>query len=160
MRVYFLLTAAIRRIALVPRQERRDMVRILAAIMVTALGAQAVPALAETVPSNASVPAEAEMPFTEQFASALTRYRNCVLKQVDKQAPGDKSQMVNEAMSACVLSRVELQEQLAADIRASSPVHSEEAALSQAEGALTGIDPMIEAAAAEHTSIVYARVMI
>ena len=134
--------------------------RISAAIMVTALAIQAAPALAETAPSNTSIPAEAEMPLSEQFVSAPTRYRNCVLKEVDAQALADKDRMVREAMESCAIVRSEVQEQLATDIRTSNPAHTQEAALSQAEGALTGIDPMIEEAAAERASIAYARVMI
>ena len=135
------------------------MARIWTAIMVTALGMQIAPALAATAPQTVSVPAEAEMPLTGAFASALTRYRNCVLTNVDGQPLAEKDQMVSDAMASCAIVRGEVQHQLAEDIRASNAT-STEAASNQAEGAMSGIDPMIEAAAAERASVAYARVMI
>tara|TARA_R110000782_G_scaffold167129_5_gene259153 strand:+ start:8208 stop:8609 length:402 start_codon:yes stop_codon:yes gene_type:complete len=132
------------------------MKKVLAAIMVTVLGAQALPALAETA---ASVPAQADMPFTEQFASALTRYRNCVLRQVDNQALTTIEHMTSEAISACVIAHGEVQQQLAADIRAQKRGHTQEVAMRHAQDAMASVDPMIEQAAAERARVAFARVM-
>jgi hypothetical protein len=135
------------------------MTRIWAAIMVTAMGLSATPALAQDPAPTLSGPGAADMPFTDQFASAVTRYRNCVLKSMDGQALTDATTMTRGAMKDCAAYRSEVQQQLAADIAAQNAGHAQHVALVQAEDGVASIDPMIEQAAIERAHMAFARVM-
>lgn len=97
-----------------------------------------------------------ELPLTDQFASLLTSYRNCVLLHVDAAQLGSQQDMAHQAMSACALSRGELQAQLIADIQARQPKISNAVAYRGAQSGMAQVDPMIEAAAIDRAHIRYA----
>lgn len=140
----------------------------LAALLVTMAVVQALPATArEAVPApqtpapqTIAASSVAELPLTQRFASLLTSYRNCVLRQVDRTTQlGDQQEMAQNAMSACALSRGELRSQLIADIRNEQPHLSSALVLSHADTGLEQVDPMIEAAAIDWAHMRYARDM-
>ena len=54
--------------------------------MVTALSIAPLTVQAKGLEMNASAPAHVDMPYTPQFEASVTRYRNCVVMQIDKQA--------------------------------------------------------------------------
>ncbi len=135
------------------------MTRFWAAIMVTAIGIQAAPALAKGAMEPASVQAQIDMPFTPAFGASIDRYRNCVLRAVDAQALTSAATMAGDAMTACAMARTEVQHQLASDIAAQNPRHAQTVALTHAESGMATIDPMIEDAAVERAHMAFARVM-
>ncbi|MGD9812215.1 MAG: hypothetical protein AB7U35_12945 [Sphingobium sp.] len=127
--------------------------------MVTALSFSTAPALAKNA-AIASVHSPADMPFTPAFGASLDRYRNCVLMQVDAQPLTSAAHMASEAMTACAIVRTEVQHQLASDIETQNPHHTQDIALTHAEGGMGIVDPMIEEAAIERAHMAFARVMI
>ncbi len=134
----------------------------LAAILVTMAMSQALPANARTAATPAPQQIalnSAELPLTERFASLLTSYRNCVLRQVDRTQLGEQQEMARTAMSACALSRGELRTQLISDIQNEQPHLSVALVLHHADTGLEQVDPMIEAAAVDWAHVRYARNM-
>lgn len=136
---------------------------VLAAIMVTTLGVQAFPAQARIAAAPKVAPEAVstdDLPLTPRFATLLTGYRNCVLREVDQSVPlSDQKTMAQRAMSACALARGELRTQLLSDIRAQKPQISPALAQRAARTGLDQLDPMIEQAAVDWAHMRYARDM-
>jgi len=134
---------------------------LAAAIMVTALGLQALPAFAQDPAPTLAKPAAStdDLPLTPRFSALLSKYRDCVLQQVDQAPLGDQRVMAQDAMAACALSRGEMQAQLLSDIRAQSPATPQKIALRSAETGMDQIDPMIEESAVDWAHVRYGRSM-
>ena len=133
-----------------------------AMMLVTAIALQPLPLFAHTAKLPVAQPvalAADELPMTARFASLVTTYRNCVLLQVDKGALASHGEMADRAMSACALSRHEVESQLVADIEAEHPKLAPAVATRSAQGGMDQIDPMIESAALERAHARYARDM-
>jgi hypothetical protein len=130
------------------------------ALLVTMIALSPLPASAKSLKAQPVSLTTDELPLTDQFADLLTSYRNCVLMKVDATSSlGAQQDMARQAMSACALSRGELQAQLISDIRAQQPAISNAVALRSAESGMAQVDPMIEAAAIDRAHIRYARTM-
>jgi len=135
----------------------------LATLLVTMIALSPLPASAKSLtkspaPQPVSLATD-ELPLTDQFADLLTSYRNCVLMKVDAETLGTQQDMAHQAMSACALSRGELEARLISDIQAQQPAISNAVALRGAESGMAQVDPMIEAAAIDRAHIRYARTM-
>ncbi|MBO9579760.1 MAG: hypothetical protein J7498_02610 [Sphingobium sp.] len=100
-----------------------------------------------------------EIPATDRFAGLLTRYRNCVLAEVEAAPLGIQETMAREAMAACAISRGELRSQLFSDIREKRPKVGNAVALVSADYGVAQVDPMIEQAAIDWAHRRYARNM-
>jgi hypothetical protein len=128
--------------------------------MVTAFGLQALPALAQRPVATTKVASTTDdLPLTPQFAALLSKYRDCVLHQVDQAALGDQRMMAQDAMSACALSRGEVQAQLLSDIRSQKPAAPQMIAMRSAETGMDQVDPMVEESAIDWAHVRYARSM-
>lgn len=121
-------------------------------------GLSALPASAQTPARPVTISAD-DLPLTPRFATLLTGYRNCVLKQIDQAPLGSQQDMAAQAMSACALSRGELQSQLISDVRSAYPKAASAAAAKAAEHGIDQLDPMIEQAAVAQAHARYARNM-
>lgn len=136
---------------------------LLATIVMTTLGMQALPAQAQQAePAAVQTGATAtdDLPLTPRFASLLSSYRDCVLHEVDEKiALGNQRDMALQAMSACALSRGEMRAQLVSDILRQDPALSTTRATSAADTGVEQIEPMIEQAAIDWAHVRYARTM-
>jgi hypothetical protein len=134
---------------------------LLATIAMATLGLTALPAQARTpVAVQSDATASADLPLTPRFASLLASYRDCVLREVDENIPlGDHHSMARQALTACALSRGEMQAQLLSDILQQRPALSPALAASVADNGIGQIEPMIEQAAIDWAHVRYARIM-